>query len=123
MKFLQLFDDWENTETYSAGSVIFSDNEPADTLYLVLEGEVALTLRGDPLSTEGPGALIGEMAIIDNAPRSATATAVNTVRLARIESEEFRDLVSDNPEFSLHAMGELARRLRAVDSLLCARMT
>jgi CRP-like cAMP-binding protein len=122
MNFLQTFDDWANTETHQAGSVIFSDSEPADALFLVLEGEVALSLRGDALSTEGRGALIGEMAIIDDAPRSATATAVNTVRLARINPDEFRDLVADDPEFSLHAMAELARRLRAVDTLLGARI-
>jgi CRP/FNR family transcriptional regulator, cyclic AMP receptor protein len=122
MNFFQLFDDWANTETHRAGSVIFSDKEPADALFLVLKGEVALSLRGDALSTEGRGALIGEMAIIEDAPRSETATAVDTVRLARISPKEFRDLVADNPEFSLHAMAELARRLRAVDALLSSRI-
>ena len=122
MNFLKTFDDWADTETHPAGSVIFSDSEPADALYLVLEGEVALSLRGEALSTEGRGALIGEMAIIDDPPRSATATAVDAVRLARIRPDEFRDLVADDPEFSLHAMAELARRLRAVDALLGARI-
>jgi CRP-like cAMP-binding protein len=123
MNFLRLFDDWTNTETHQAGTVIFSDSEPADALFVVLEGEVALSLRGDALSTERRGALIGEMAIIDDAPRSETATALSTVRLARISPEEFRDLVTDNPEFSLHAMAELARRLRAVDGLLGSRIS
>jgi len=122
MNFLRLFDDWANTETHEAGSVIFSESEPADSLFLVLDGKVVLSLRGDALSTEGAGAVIGEMAIIDNVSRSATATALNTVRLARITPDEFRELVADNPEFSLHAMAELARRLRAVDRLLSARI-
>jgi CRP-like cAMP-binding protein len=117
MKFLQAFDDWANTETYDDGAVIFSENDAGDTLYLVLDGEVELTLRGEVLSTEGRGALIGEMAIIDDRRRNATATALGAVRLARITAEEFRDLIADDPEFSLHAMAELARRLRAVDSL------
>jgi len=122
MNFLRLFDDWANTETHEAGSVIFSENEPADTLFLVLDGNVVLSLRGDALSTEGQGAVIGEMAIIDHVSRSATATALNAVRLARITPDEFRELVAENPEFSLHAMAELARRLRAVDRLLSARI-
>lgn len=122
MNFLKTFDDWADTETHQAGSVIFSDSEPTDAVYLVLEGEIALSLRGESLSTEGRGALIGEMAIMHDAPRNATATAVSTTRLARISPDEFRELVADNPEFSLHAMAELARRLRAVDRLLSARI-
>ena len=122
MKFLQAFDNWPNTESHPDGAVIFSETDPAETLLLVLAGEVALSLHGEALGTEGRGALIGEMAIIDQSRRSATATAVGDVRLARIEPDEFRELVADDPEFSLHAMAGLAKRLRAVDSLLGARI-
>ena len=122
MKFLRTFDNWANVESHADGSVIFSENEPADALFLVLDGEVALSLRGEALSTEGRGALIGEMAIIGDTRRSASATAIGEVRLARLTPDEFRELVADNPEFSLHAMAELARRLRAVDRLLSARI-
>ncbi|MEJ2384559.1 MAG: Crp/Fnr family transcriptional regulator [Xanthomonadales bacterium] len=122
MNFLRTFDNWANTETHKDGSVIFSDSEPADALFLVLEGEIVLTLRGHALSNEGRGALIGEMAIIDDTARNATAVASGTVRLARISPDEFRDLITEDPEFSLHAMAELARRLRAVDALLGSRI-
>jgi CRP-like cAMP-binding protein len=122
MNFLRAFDNWTNTETHKDGSVIFSASEPADALFLVLEGEIVLTLRGHPLSNEGRGALIGEMAIIDDTARNATAVASGTVRLARISPDEFRDLITEDPEFSLHAMAELARRLRAVDVLLGSRI-
>ena len=122
MNFLQAFNDWPNTETHPDGAVIFSENDPAETLLLVLEGEVSLSLRGEPLSTEGRGALIGEMAILGESLRSASAVAVGEVTLARIKPDEFRDLVADDPELSLHAMAELAKRLRAVDALLRNRI-
>lgn len=122
MNFLQAFNDWPNTETHPDGAVIFSESDPADTLLLVLEGEVSLGLRGETLSTEGRGALIGEMAILGESLRGASAVAVGEVTLARIKPDEFRDLVADDPELSLHAMAELAKRLRAVDALLRNRI-
>jgi len=122
MKFLATFEDWKNTETHPDGAVIFSENDPARALYIVLDGQVDLSLRGAALSTEGRGALIGEMALLDDNRRSASARARGPVRLARISRSEFRDLVTDHPDFSLHAMAELAKRLRAVDSLLGSRI-
>ncbi len=122
MKFLATFEDWKNTETHPDGAVIFSENDPARALYIVLDGQVDLSLRGAALSTEGRGALIGEMALLDDNRRSASAQARGPVRLARISRGEFRELVADDPELSLHAMAELAKRLRAVDSLLGSRI-
>jgi CRP-like cAMP-binding protein len=122
MSILDPFDDWKDTATYDADAVIFSSEDPADTLYLVLEGNVALSLRGEALSVEGRGALIGEMAIIGDSGHSTSATALDRVRLARISPTELRRLIGDDPEFSLHAMSELAKRLRAVDSVLGSRI-
>ncbi len=122
MKFLATFDDWKNTEAHPDGAVIFSEDDAADSLYLVLEGKVDLSLRGETLSTEGRGALIGEMALLGKSRRGASAQARGPVRLARISRGEFRELVADDPELSLHAMAELAKRLRAVDSLLRSRI-
>jgi len=121
MTLLESFEDWTDTRTLAAGDVIFSANDPADTLYLILDGEVALTLRGEALSSERRGAIIGEMAIIDDNRHSTTATALTDVRLARIAPDQLRRLVGDDPGLSLHAMAELAKRLRAVDALLGAR--
>jgi CRP-like cAMP-binding protein len=87
-------------------------------MYVVLEGEVELTVQGTSLGVEGEGGIIGEMAVIDSATRSATATALSKVRLARLDREEFRKLVKKNPKFSLHAMAALANRLRAVDRFI-----
>lgn len=115
MEFLKLFEHWQNVESFSAGDVIFSEEDPADALYIILSGDVELALHGSSLGVESTGSIIGEMAIIPSESRNETATALGGVRLARVEREEFDALIRQDAEFSLHAMAELARRLRAVD--------
>jgi CRP-like cAMP-binding protein len=118
---LKLFRDWDSVEEFDAGSVIFSERDPAEVMYVILDGEVDLTLQGAALGTEEKGGIIGEMAVIDAGIRSATATAASKVRLARIDREQFRTLVKTNPKFSLHAMTAFANRLRAVDRFITSR--
>ena len=118
MRFLDMFRDWENTEEYDARTVIFSERDPADVMYVILSGEIELTLHGEPLGAEGEGGIIGEMAIINSATRSATATTLSKVKLARLDRNEFKALIADNTEFSLHVMAVLANRLRAVDQYI-----
>jgi CRP-like cAMP-binding protein len=118
MKFLELFHDWEDVEEYRAGTVIFSERDPADVMYIVLSGEVELTLHGEPLGAEGEGGIIGEMAMINSSTRSATATTLTKVKLARLDREQFRVFIHENTEFSLHVMAVLANRLRAVNEYI-----
>ena len=118
MRFLEMFRDWENTEEYDAQTVIFAERDPADVMYVILSGEIELTLHGEPLGTEREGGIIGEMAMINSATRSATATALSKVKLARLDHDQFKALIADNSEFSLHVMAVLANRLRAVDQYI-----
>jgi CRP-like cAMP-binding protein len=118
MKFLELFHDWEDVEEYRAGTVIFSERDPADVMYIILSGEVELTLHGEPLGAEGEGGIIGEMAMINSSTRSATATTLTKVKLARLDREQFRAFIHDNTEFALHVMAVLANRLRAVNEYI-----
>ena len=118
MRFLEKFRDWEKMEEYDARTVIFSERDPADVMYVIISGEVALTLHGEPLGSEREGGIIGEMAMINSATRSATATALSKVKLARLDHDQFKALIADNSEFSLHVMAVLANRLRAVDQFI-----
>ena len=118
MRFLEMFRDWENTEEYDARTVLFSERDPADVMYVILSGEIELTLHGEPLGAEGEGGIVGEMAMINSATRSATATTLSKVKLARLDRDEFKALIADNTEFSLHVMAVLANRLRAVDQYI-----
>lgn len=118
MNFLELFRDWEDIEVFRARTVIFSERDPADIMYVILSGEIELTLHGEPLGAEGEGGIIGEMAMINSATRSATATTLTKVKLARLDRDQFRALVGENSDFSLHVMAVLANRLRAVNSYI-----
>lgn len=118
MGFLEMFRAWTDVVEYRAKTVIFSERDAADVMYVVLAGEIELTLHGEPLGTESEGGIIGEMAMINSAPRSATATALSKVKLARVTREQFRKFVSEDTEFSLLVMAVLANRLRAVDQYI-----
>jgi CRP/FNR family transcriptional regulator len=121
MKFHKLFRDWKQVEEFGAGTVIFTERDPADVMYVILSGEVELTLHGEPLSTEGEGGIIGEMAMINSATRSATATTLSQVRLAKLDRDQLREFIRENTDFSLHVMAVLANRLRAVDKYITAQ--
>jgi CRP-like cAMP-binding protein len=118
MAFLEMFRNWDDVVEYRAKTVIFSERDAADVMYVILAGEIELTLHGEPLGAEGEGGIVGEMAMINSAPRSATATTLSKVKLARVTREQFRKFVNENTEFSLLVMAVLANRLRAVDQYI-----
>ncbi len=98
-----------------AGEVLFRAGEPGDQMILVLEGRVAVELDGETVETVGLHGIAGEMALIDNAPRSATAVAATAGEIALIDRETFLDLVREMPAFSLYVMHILAERIRRMN--------
>ncbi|NNK33574.1 MAG: Crp/Fnr family transcriptional regulator [Xanthomonadales bacterium] len=118
MNFLRKFRNWEHVDEVRDSEVIFTENEPADVLFVVLSGEVQLSLRGEVLATEGEGGIVGEMAMIESADNSTTATAIGEVRLARVDRDQLRQVIAKNGDFSMHVMGVLANRLRSVDQYI-----
>jgi len=118
MNMLERFRDWDDVVEFSKKTVIFNELEPADYMYVILSGEVEITLRAEPLGAELEGGIIGEMAVINNSTRSATATTLSKVTAARISREQFREIIGENPDFALHLMQVMANRLRVADQLL-----
>jgi CRP-like cAMP-binding protein len=122
MRFIERFRDWEDIVEYPKRTVIFGEREPADVMYVIIKGDVELTLHGEPLGAEGEGGIIGEMAMINATSRSATATTLNKVTLARLDREQFKVLVGENADFALHVMAVLANRLRAVNEHITSQL-
>lgn len=118
MEFLKLFRDWKDMEEYPARTVIFPEGSEADVLYVIMSGEVELSLRGKPLETEGVGGVIGEMAVSPSATRNATATTLTDVTLARLNRDQLGQMMSESTELSLQVMATLANRLRAVNQYI-----
>lgn len=122
MSIIDLFRHWNDVEEYAAQSVIFSAGAPADLMYVILSGEVELTLNRDFLANETAGGIIGVMAINEAAPRRATATALTDVKVARVNRDQLNDLMTEKPEFSLQLMSVLANRLREADQYIITKL-
>ena len=118
MNLLHLFADESDTVTLKPGECVFEEGSPGDKMYVVVEGKLALSVRGTRVDMLSAGDLFGEMALIDTRPRSATATAVTACRLAAVNERRFIFLVQQTPFFALHVMRVLARRLRAMDDTI-----
>jgi CRP/FNR family cyclic AMP-dependent transcriptional regulator len=98
---------------FKAGQVIFSQGDPAEHMYVVLDGAVDIAINGTVVGTAGPGEAFGEMALIDNAPRSGTAVASADSRVVPLDRRRFLFMVTETPNFALQLMGIMAERLRA----------
>ena len=107
-----LFFSEEGRVYLPAGTVIMREGEPGDEMFVILEGELAISRRGKRIDYLGPGMVLGEMAMIDDKPRSATATTATDCSLIRLDRAGFRELVSRSPEFALRVMNIMSVRTR-----------
>lgn len=106
--------------SYPRNSVILFEDDPGDALYVVAQGQVKVVLIGEDgreviLSVMGEGEFFGEMALIDDEPRSAHVIAMEDSSLLVIRREDFQDLLQQTPGIGLVLLRELSRRLRRVD--------
>jgi CRP-like cAMP-binding protein len=92
--------------------MIFAEGDRGDEFFIVVRGEVEIRSGDRHFETLGPDGIFGEMALIDDSPRSATAVALTDVTLAPIKENQFLFLVQNAPFFALSVMRVLARRLR-----------
>ncbi|MCX7156344.1 MAG: cyclic nucleotide-binding domain-containing protein [Rhodocyclales bacterium] len=116
---LEFFKIAGTLEQFPAGKQIFVEDEKSSgffskgaRIYLLLEGDVALTLKGKPLELVLPGETFGEMAAIADIPRSATATARKNCRVLSLDEKAFLNSLQQMPEFALMLMSAMAQRLR-----------
>ena len=115
-------------ETFEAGTNVFAEGEKPSgmfakraRMYLILEGQIALTLKGKPLYMMLPGETFGELAIISDAPRSATATALKKSRLLSLDEKRVQTSLQQAPEFALQLVSNLTGQMRrSVEKLLAA---
>jgi len=106
--------------SYTPGQAIFRRGERGDQMYVVLEGEVDLVAGYSVLETAGPGALVGEMSLVDRRPRSASAIARTPCKLVPVDARRFSFMIQETPGFALRVMRTMAERLRAMDTRMAA---
>lgn len=100
----------------ASGKVLCREGEVGSEAFIIGSGTAEVSLRGKVLATLGAGEVVGEMAVIDQEPRSATVTATTDLELYVLEAREFWSMVSENPLIARSLLRNLARRLRELDT-------
>lgn len=95
-----------------AGEPLFFEHQTGSEMYVVLKGRIDVLTYGKVLEQVQAGGIVGELALIDDGPRSAAALAAEPSDVAVIPRALFLALVKDEPAFALHVMRVLAARLR-----------
>jgi CRP/FNR family transcriptional regulator, cyclic AMP receptor protein len=114
----KLLDEWvaalpeRPPQRCPAAQVITSEGEAGIFMYLVLQGRVAISIKGTVVERIGPGGMFGEMALVDQSPRAATATAETGCLFLTINRNDFLSLVKGNPAFAVSLLRAVAERLR-----------
>jgi CRP/FNR family cyclic AMP-dependent transcriptional regulator len=106
------------TRSYPKNTIIVTEGDKTDSLYVILEGHVkAFVSDGEGhdmvLSTQGPGEYFGEM-VLDEGPRSASIMTLEASRFLVVQKNEFREFVMKNPAFALNLIEKLIGRARAL---------
>jgi len=106
--------------TYAKGEVIFQEGEKGDSLYIVLKGQVKVCLYDEDgreyiLAAIGKDGFFGELALIDELPRSANVITLEDSELLIIRRHDFTRLLMENPTITIAILKVLSRRLREAD--------
>jgi CRP-like cAMP-binding protein len=116
---LQFFKAFGKPENVAKGKAIFVENEGSSgifsggsKMYLLLEGDVTLSVGKKPIGIVNQGEIFGEMASISHSPRSATATAKSACQVIALDEKQFLTAMSKAPEFALMLMSIIIGRLR-----------
>jgi CRP/FNR family transcriptional regulator, cyclic AMP receptor protein len=99
------------------GGVIFIRGDAGNCLYVVRSGKVEIREGGRVVEVKGPGEMFGELALIDEGTRSASAVAIDATDLVAIDRDTFYRMVRDDPSFAIDVMREMAKRLRTINAL------
>ena len=110
-----LFRNAKDVEYHPKGTVVFEEGAPAASMYVVRRGQIAIRLGNLTLETIAEGGFLGEMALVDDRTRSATAVAIEDCELVPIDERRFLFLIRETPFFALAVMRTMTRRLRAMN--------
>lgn len=109
--------DLANVRTFPKNTIIISEGDDSDSMYLVLSGKVKVYLSDDEgkeiiINILGDGDYFGELALLDEAPRSASVMTLEDARLAVLSKTAFDECLKANPQIALQVIKGLSARLR-----------
>jgi CRP-like cAMP-binding protein len=115
INFLDLLPEKHKSVQVYPGETLFQKGDRAVAVYVVKSGKLEIFDGDGVYETVGPGDLLGEMALIDKAPRSASVRAVSECAVAPIDAQKFITMIESHTGFGIAVMRVLVRRLRAMD--------
>lgn len=118
MNLAELFRHETDLKLLPAGESLFKEGDQGDLMYVLMSGAADIIVHQRLMETAEAGALLGEMAMIEDSIRSATVVAKSDCTLLPIERNRFNFLIQQTPNFALHVMRVIANRLRRADACL-----
>ncbi len=115
-----LFRHEKQTVNLAPGEFLFHAGDAGRDMYVVLDGTLEVRVGDKVVEVAGPGAMLGEMALIDESVRTASVAATSPSRLVQINLHRFHFLVQQNPFFASHVMKVMVERLRQMNQKLNA---
>jgi CRP/FNR family cyclic AMP-dependent transcriptional regulator len=97
---------------FAEGEALVRQGEEGDTFLVIAQGRARVVQDGEKLRDLGPGDYLGEIALIDGGPRTATVTALEPVRALVVERSDFRRLIDDFSAVRFHVLTALTQRIR-----------
>ena len=116
MPHLRQIEQLMTTLTAPAGRVLTTEGEPGSEFIIVLEGEVEVRHGDHVLATRGAGEFFGEIALLDNRPRTATVVAKTPVTIEVLNRAEFGSLLAEFPDLAAQIMATMAQRLQELEA-------
>jgi sigma-B regulation protein RsbU (phosphoserine phosphatase) len=115
------------TRDYPAGTIVCREGELEHVFYIIEEGQVAITQRlsdgsEQTLGVQGPGSFFGEIALLENRPRSASVRTLADSRLLEITEEDFEQIIHRSPEAALTVLRGVIRSLRETDRVTISQL-
>ena len=117
----ELFTEKTKVLNVSAGRTLFREGEPGDVMYVLVHGTANILVGETVVESAGPGAFLGELALIDASPRAATVVATTDCRLVPLTKEQFHELIRGTPFFATEVMKVMADRLRRIGRRVTGR--
>jgi len=113
-----LFSKESDPVRLATGDSLFKAGDAADGMFVLLDGALDVMVDGKVVEHSIRGAILGEMALIDQSPRGATVIAREPSSLAKLDAARFQRLIQLNPFFATHVMKVLVDRIRHMNQLL-----
>jgi CRP/FNR family transcriptional regulator, cyclic AMP receptor protein len=115
---INFFRNATNRQQLQPGEVLFREGDEGHLMFAVIEGELELTCSGRVVDKVSTGGIVGEMALIDSEPRSATAIAKTAACVVPVDTRQFTFLVQEHPTFAVLVMKVMAERLRRTNATI-----